>query len=317
MNINEMKQIVRVAKMYYELGMSQETISEKEKISKSTVSRLMKKAVSEGFIKISINYPIQSVQELEEKFKKVFKLKKTFLAPVIVDDLDLVMQDVCKAVGQDLSRIIRDDDIIGVSWGHTMECVAGNLPEINRQSIKIVQLNGGVSRNVRPTRSASIIENFAAKLNGISYILYSQAIVDNKKIVDILSEDSHIKEVFDMIKHCRIAIFGIGYMSFESVLYEAKYFTKKGYEDLQKSGAVGDVCARYFDVNGRVADKALDSRSMGVSLEELKEKEYSIGVAIGEHRAKATLGALRSGCINVLYTDENTARAILDANDKF
>ena len=44
MDVGKVNQILRVAKMYYEMGMGQRDIGEKEKISKSTVSRLLKNA---------------------------------------------------------------------------------------------------------------------------------------------------------------------------------------------------------------------------------------------------------------------------------
>lgn len=312
MNLSEMKQTIRVAKMYYEVGMSQEEIAEKELISKSTVSRLIKKAWDNGFVKVTVNYPIQAVEELEEEFKSVFNLKKLFLAPVLVDNNELIKNDVCKALGLDLAKLVKDDDIIGVSWGNTMECVSLNLSKTNKRGIKIVQLNGGVAKNIKPSKSTTIIENFTQAFDGIGYILPVPAIVDNKNIAEVLISDTQIKQVFELIKNCRIVVFGIGHISLESVLFEAGYFSQKEYRDLQLMGAVGDICSRYFDINGKVVDQVLDKRTMGVTLEALRDKEFSIGIAVGEHKAEAVLGALQTGYINSLYTDEKTARAILN-----
>lgn len=312
MNLNELKQTIRVAKMYYEVGMSQEEIAEKEMISKSTVSRLVKKAVDNGFVTFTINYPIQSVEELEEELKSAFNLKKAFLAPVIVDDNELIKRDVCKALGLDLSRLVQDDDIIGISWGTTMECISSYLPRMNKKGIRVTQLNGGVAKNVKPTKSSTIIEKFTEAFDGIGYILPVPAIVDNSNIAKVFESDSQIKQVFDLIEKGRIAVFSIGHMSSDSVLWEAGYFNQQEYEELQKTGAVGDICSRYFDIYGKVVDQNLNSRTVGVSLDTLKDKEYSIGVAVGDHKAKAILGALKGGYINTLYTDEKTARTILD-----
>lgn len=44
MEVNEVNQMISIAKQYYELGMSQEQIANHEYISKSSVSRLLKKS---------------------------------------------------------------------------------------------------------------------------------------------------------------------------------------------------------------------------------------------------------------------------------
>ena len=44
---NEMNLMLTVIKCYYEMGMNQEQIAKKEFISKSSVSRLIKKAIQE------------------------------------------------------------------------------------------------------------------------------------------------------------------------------------------------------------------------------------------------------------------------------
>ena len=54
MEQSKVNQILRVAKMYYELKMSQQDIGAKENISKSTVSRLLKNAMDEGLSLIHI-----------------------------------------------------------------------------------------------------------------------------------------------------------------------------------------------------------------------------------------------------------------------
>ena len=51
---------------------------------------------------------------------------------------------------------------------------------------------------------------------------------------------------------------------------------------------------------------------MGFRLEELKEKEWAIAIAVGINKINALIGALRGGFMNVLYTDEKTARELLN-----
>ena len=50
---------------------------------------------------------------------------------------------------------------------------------------------------------------------------------------------------------------------------------------------------------------------VGISLEQLRALDGVIGVAGGEEKVPAILGALRGGYLNVLITDEATAQAVL------
>jgi Transcriptional regulator, contains sigma factor-related N-terminal domain len=312
MDVIKMRNVVEILKSYYELGMSQEEIAQQQHLSKSKVNRIIKKAISDGYIKITVNYPITPVKELESEFIREFGLKKAFFAPVIVDDPELIKKDVCRALANDLPNFVRNDDIIGVSWGNTIKMLASYLPKIEGKGIKIVQLNGGIARNTKPTNGLQIIEEFSNAFQGLGYVLPMPAIVDNSLIVDVLKNDSQIHHVFDLMEKSRIAIFGIGYVSRDSVLYSAKYFKDEEYDELQKKGAVGDICSRYYDIDGKIIDKVLDSRTVGISWETLKQKEYSIGIVSGDEKVKSLLGALNGGYINTLYSDENTARKVLN-----
>ncbi len=312
MDVIKMRNVVEILKSYYELGMSQEEIAQQQHLSKSKVNRIIKKAISDGYIKITVNYPIAPVKELESEFIREFGLKKAFFAPVIVDDPELIKKDVCRALANDLPNFVRNDDVIGVSWGNTIKMLASYLPKIEGKGIKVVQLNGGIARNTKPTNGLQIIEEFANAFQGLGYVLPMPAIVDNSLIVDVLKNDSQIHHVFELMEKSRIAIFGIGYISRDSVLYNAKYFKDEEYDELQKKGAVGDICSRYYDIDGKIVDKVLDSRTVGISWETLKQKEYSIGIVSGDEKVKSLLGALNGGYINTLYSDENTARKVLN-----
>lgn len=63
---------------------------------------------------------------------------------------------------------------------------------------------------------------------------------------------------------------------------------------------------------GAIALNELNDRVVGFRLEELKEKEWAIAIAVGINKINALIGALRGGFMNVLYTDEKTARELLN-----
>ena len=61
--------------------MDQKVIAQEEGMSVSTFSRMLKKAEEMGYIKITVEYPVLSNEELSASLKKKYNLEKVFLVP--------------------------------------------------------------------------------------------------------------------------------------------------------------------------------------------------------------------------------------------
>lgn len=76
-------------------------------------------------------------------------------------------------------------------------------------------------------------------------------------------------------------------------------------------GAAGDICGRLYDIYGMKLDVPVDKRIIGIELDDLKQVGHVVGVAGGEAKAKAILGALHGKRITALVTDDMAARQVL------
>lgn len=311
MDTTKLQQIIRVAKLYYELGWGQIDIAEKEGISKSTVSRMLQRAFDLGYVKVTIDYPIQAVDSLGQELKEKFGLKEVFVTPVVIEDETAIMNDTCKALAGHLENYLADDMTVGVSWGNTMTCLAQHLQPLKIQNLQVVQLNGAVSYQMSSTGASKIVDTLARAGNGKGYILPVPVLVDSEEIANTMKKDSYVKSILDLAEAATVTIFSVGTIAKESILYQEGFFTEKEYEYMLNSGAVGEVCSRYFDVSGKIINREQAKRTMGISPESLKKKEYKIAVVTGVKKVLPILGALRGEFIDILYTDENTARALL------
>lgn len=304
--------LVKIARLYYEFGYKQDEIAKMEGISKAKVSRLLDKAHKEGIIEIKVVYDLQSVDELAETLREYFNLKKVHVVPITVNHPDAIRNDLGRAVSEFLGEIVKDGDVIGVSWGTTLHFVVNHLKEYSVQNIKVVQLNGGITKNYLSTQSTTIIERFVQAFQAVPYMLPVPAIVDDTNLARALVSDSNVKQTLDLAREARIALLGIGRVSEESILIKAGYFKDEEYDQLLKNGSVGDICSRYFRLDGTIADEELNQRTVGITLGELSAKEYTIGVANGEEKAEAIIGALSGRYINTLFIDEGAAQKCLE-----
>lgn len=302
---------MRVARKYYELHRGQLEISKEEGVSKSTISRMLQKAIELGYVKIRVEYPLESVGEIADQMKELFHLKDVFITPNVIDDESITLNDTCRAFADRLDRYIHDDCIVGVSWGKTLNCLSEYINKIQAKNIKVVQLNGGVSKHTIPTGAGRIVDAVTKAGKGTGYMFPVPALVDSKEIFDVLKKDSTINNVLNMAKEAEVTIFSIGAVEKTSILYEVGYLDDNDFEQLKKADAAGDIALRFFDIQGNIANENLNERVVGLALEDFKDKKYNIAVTVGERKAVGILGALRGGYVNVLYTDEKTARKVL------
>jgi len=304
--------LVEVARMYYELGKSQEEIAQIKGLSRSKVSRLLEAARAEGIVTIQVHYPLETVSELEAALAETFKLKKVGVAKVLVNDLQAIRQDVFRMAADYLVSAVTSDCRLGVSWGHQMYELSRHLParSVDR-GVSVIQLNGSLTRSSSATQASAIVERFARAFGGTAYLLPVPAIAQRAEAARLFEAEATIAAILDLATRVDIAVFSIGIATRDSILYHSGYFTDDEFDDLLKKGAVGDICARFFDIQGRITDPALDARTIGIRLEQLKQIPVTVGLSAGSYRARAVLGALRGGYVNTLFTDEQTARDVL------
>jgi deoxyribonucleoside regulator len=200
---------------------------------------------------------------------------------------------------------------IGVSWGRTMLEVAAHLRQGWTSASEIVQLNGAISRSASPTRAQDVVEQFGRTTGAAIRLMAAPAIVGSAELRDALEQDPSVGSTLTAARAARTAVFGMGILGPDSVHVASGYLGDADLAALADAGAVGDVLGRFLSLDGRIALPSLDRRTIGLPLEELRDKTLSVGVAAGPGRGPIALAALRNGCVNLMVTDEATASWVL------
>ena len=150
--------MMSAAKQYYQLGLPQDVIAKNLFISKSTVSRLIKKSVEMGYIEFHINDFGETDEALEQEFMQTFGIKCVIL-PTYVDSGMVRLNDVCAFAAKEIFSNVEDDEIIArslkkhlESWDYDVVCVedfsdvmkefAGTAPQLVLMDIKLPFYNG-------------------------------------------------------------------------------------------------------------------------------------------------------------------------------
>ena len=235
---------------YSILQMSQKDIARSENLSTATVSRIINKAIDEGYVTFKLNLPSSNYLELEEKIKTRFNLDYVGVARADIDDQEIIDQDVGKMAADYLNETVRPGNIIVISWGRSMSEMVRQLTPKSVADITVVELNGGVSIGAIDNGAVAVVNRLAKNYDGRGVLLPVPSFVDNEKIARTLMSDTQIKEVFELIRNIDMAVFSVGSIRPDSILIKSGYFTGEEYEKLHIKGYVGDICSRYFKADG-------------------------------------------------------------------
>jgi deoxyribonucleoside regulator len=307
----KLSKVIEAAKLYYLLDYNQNEIAKILGISRPTVSRLLQQAKSEGIVQITIMDPTEDVENLALQLEKKFNLKKVIVASIPQFENHIIKNYLGEKAAQYLHEIVKDHDIIGVTWGTTLYHIAVELKQKFVKDVKVVQLKGGVSHAETNTYASEILYLFGKAYNTTPHNLPLPAIVDHVVVKQAMEADRHIHKILELGKKANIAVFTMGSIKKDSLLFQMGYFTESDQKALNEK-AVGDICSRFFDKEGEVCNESLNERTLGVKLEDLRDKEYSILVAGGPNKIEGIYGALKGNYANVLITDQFSAKFLLD-----
>lgn len=311
---DKLKKVIEAAKLYYLLDYNQNQIAAELGISRPTVSRLLQQAKSEGIVQIKIMDPTNGIEQLASQLEEKFHLKKALVASIPQYESNCIKKGLGEKAAEYLYEIVKDGDMIGVTWGTTLYNVACQLKQKLVKDVKVVQLKGGISHSETNTYHSEILDLFGKAFNTVPIHLPLPAIVDHIVVKQAMEADRHIKRILDMGKNANIALFTIGPVKSESLLFQLGYFSEEDLKHIHAKAA-GDICSRFIDEKGQILNASLNERTLGIDLNDLKKKEHSILAAGGQLKIDGIYGALKGGYANVLVTDQFTARFLLDKED--
>jgi DNA-binding transcriptional regulator LsrR (DeoR family) len=306
----------KIGRMYYYKGMTKQEIAQQLRISRFRVARLLDQAREEGIVRIQVVEPATTSADIEERLEERFGLRQAVVVKTDSQSEQVTKETIGRAAAECLVGVLKDGDILGIAWGTTVNEVVKALPPRLDVDIQVVQVTGGLNQMAIDVNAIDLTRRVAESCGAEYYLLHAPAMVSTVAARHALLADSGIKRTFEMFDQVNVTLTGIGVLSPQlvsthSTYYKAGYLSDDDLEFLRQNEIVGDIFAHFFDIEGRIRDAEMEARIMGISTSQLKNVQYSIGVAGGLHKSPAILGVLRGGLINFLITDHATAKDVL------
>jgi DNA-binding transcriptional regulator LsrR (DeoR family) len=303
--------LVDLATRFYVAGQSQVEIARALGLDASTVSRYLKRARDEGIVRVEIHRPRSLHGALALELATAFGLKKAVVvggAPG--PDANFA---VARAAADYVNSQLLNGMRLGLSWGRMLSAAIHELPMGTVSGLDVSLLHGGIGRG-GPGIQGHELARHLASLHPRSRVHYLHApvLVDSADIKAAMLRDGSIRAALESAASSQLALVGIGTTDDSAPLIRDHHISPRDRKRLLDAGAVGDVSTRFFDAAGEPVH-VLDDRLIAIEWNQLKAIPLVIGMAAGLEKRAAILGALRTGCLDVLVTDESTARAVLKA----
>ena len=316
--LEETRLLVKVSKLYYEEGLSQDDIILRLNLSRPKISRLLRQARDRGIVRITVAAPQHLFPDLEAGLEKRFGLLEAVVVETHAGDAqENILRELGLSAAAYLERSVRSGSTrgiyaVGISWGTTLHSMVEKLPSMHVPGVKVVQIIGGLGQPEAASHSSELCHRLARALGGQLTLLPAPGIVASQPARDVLLTDPYVQRAVEMFGSLDIAFVGIGDPSPESVLMrDGVIISWEELNLLLHKGAVGDIALRFFDAQGRPVVSDIDNRVIGITLEQLAQVRRVVGVAGGPGKFQAIQGALRGRLVSVLITDSVTAERLL------
>jgi DNA-binding transcriptional regulator LsrR (DeoR family) len=266
--------LAHVARLYYLRGLTKLEIADRLGISRFKVARLLDQARAQGVVRVEIDDPVPVDDELSHELERAFRLQMAVVVPE---------EQIARAAAGWLPELLGAGDVLGVAWGETLSRVADELaPQEAR--IPVVQICGAIAGVDAGTGPGEVAHRFAQKLRGPLYPLPAPALTSREARRDLVRNPA-VRPTVQMFDRITLALVGVGV----------------------RPKNKGHVLVHVFDEEGRFEE---DLDAIALSIDQLARVRL-MAAAGGPKKEKAVLGALRTGYLDVLVTDERCARFAL------
>lgn len=302
--------LVQIAELYYQQNMNQAEIAKSFGLSRPSVSRFLEEARKRKIVEIFIHGPVVKNAELSGQVRKKFDLKFCSVVESTLPYRDS-LRKCARAAGDFLHSILGNNMTIAISWGTAMGIFAEELERREYHNIHVAQMVGCLGDGDPSQDGIEISRTIAEKLGARYSNIYAPAFVDSVVIRDYFLKETLIATAMRKAMYADISITGVGSMDDPgSVLSVTGYLTPEDWVWLKQQGCVTHLIGRMFNEEGMEVN--LENKYViSTPLENLKEVNWSVGIAASADKEASVRGAVKSGYINCLIIDEPLARALL------
>ena len=209
-----------------------------------------------------------------------------------------------KAAAQYVAPLLQEGDLkIGISWGRTINALIDALEDMPTTGNLVFPLFGATDVEDSCFSCNEIVRKLADKLSCAARYAWFPYVTENEQDYFLLKNTGYYKKIRTLWEQIDVALVGIGNTDV------VEMFSRLIELPLQTDQITGDIATHFFDKDGSI--RKLYENTLCANLENIRQAGKTIAIACGSEKIDAIRGALNTGLLDVLITDEHTARQIL------
>ncbi len=300
-----------VARMYYLDRLGQTEIADICGVSRSTVSRLLTGARDRGIVRISVDDFDPRDRNLEQQLANRFGLAYA----IVIREIGGPSPSVRRAVGYfaapDLAEIIARKGMVGVAGGRTLAELVHHIEDrAHGVGPTFVQILGAIGSSPSRIDASEQCRSLARRFNGAFRTLNTPAYAQSHRARDLFLSHQEIQSVWALFPAIDQALVGLGTLQ-ESAFFERGVLDEPTAARIRASGAVGEICGRFFDERGYECATEFSDRVISIGLDTLRDCPDVTAVLSGPARSHALKAAIRGDIVKSIVIDQAGARALL------
>lgn len=304
--IEQQSLLVYVALQNLQHDRSTLEISEELGISRFKVGRMVNQARDSGLIEVvSKISPLIDI-DLSWKLRDAFGLKDALVVIPATTGDNHVREAIATAASKFLADHVREGSLLGIGPGRTIVELCSKVTTFPK--CNVIQLTGVATK--APADSVQSIYKLSGLAQGEMYPLHAPLLASSPQAAQAIISQPMVQEALHRIEKVDTSVLTIGGLPRSSLL--ADTLSEAGdLASLLAKGAVAEMGTTVIRNDGEViAD--LDDRTIGITTEQLKRVPFRIGLGGGDSKRQAVLAALRSGLMDMIVTDYQSAKMALE-----
>ena len=304
--------IIEATWAYYHDGLNQTDIAARLGVSRASVVNYLTEARRREYVRITLNSEIFLNHELSNRLRDTYGLTEALVVPSDPTGQARSTERVARATADWLPQLLEPGDRLGVAWGETLYRVAEVAPHLAIEDVTVVQLVGSRAAGLgyaAEVCSATIARHFGAECIN----LHVPLIVSNKELAAQLRAEPDIAEQLQAVADCNKVLFACGTVTDTSHIARTKIHCRQDLAEYRRKGAAGVICAQLIGAQGEPMPAEVDERMIGVTLEQMRNKQMGLLVASGRERVAGARASMLGGYATHLVTCTDTAQLLLEA----
>ena len=303
--------VIEAAWCYFHDGLNQSEIAKQLNVSRASVVNYLAEARRRDYVRITLDSDIFRNNQLVFNLKQKFGLTDALVVPADSTSDQRSFERVIRVASDWLPQLLEPGDHLGVAWGETIYRLAQIAPKLSLPDVTIIQLLGSKNAEIgfaAENCAATLAQRFGAKCVN----LHVPLLLSTPELCESLKLEPMIASQLKMIADCKKVIFAAGTTAPESHIVRTGLQNEATLSAMRTQGAAGVICGRIIDQDGEPMRAPNETQMIGVTLEQMREKEMGILVSAGLDRVEAARAALRGGYVTHFITCSVTAERLLN-----